>query len=309
MILHQVRFSIAPLALPLILTFSCAGRAPSPAASPPPAASAAPSTAVSFDGETVARLNRMALWLNLLQPESTSPPAFEAHGFPLTADDYEASRDAFLDGRPLTEELEAAFHARLEERALLLRYFEAGGLEDAPSFPPRARDAIRTVLAREILETLLRERPIGPDELRAVYEERKETDYALPARVRVRIIQVETVEEAEELLARLEADEAGFRDLALENSIHESRGDGGELPEFSRGTYAEGFEATVFAMEPGDLRLHTGPSGTFLIDKVTHIAASHVPFDQARPALRRELEEKRREEILRGIREEAGGRE
>lgn len=286
---------------------ACASRTPvhPPIAdAPPPEREAASPRAVAFDRETVSRLNRMASWLILLQPDSAEAPVFEAHGLALSGEEYEAALELFLDGRPPSPEEEAAFRARLEEKALLLRLFEEGGLSGEASFALRARQAIHEVLADQILETLAARDPIQPEEVQALYAERRDSDYALPARARVRIIQVETEEEAEELRALLEEEQAEFRTLAQDRSIHESRADGGELPEFTRGTYAEGFEDTVFGMEPGGLALHSGASGIFLIEKMTHIAASYVPLDQVRADLLGELERQRRAEILRKLRQE-----
>ncbi|MCC5875874.1 MAG: peptidylprolyl isomerase, partial [Candidatus Sumerlaeia bacterium] len=133
----------------------------------------------------------------------------------------------------------------------------------------------------------------------ALYEDRRE-EFAQPERVRVRIVLLEGLDEAEEVLQLLE-EGADFRRLAQERSIHESRIEGGELEEFRRGTFNEDFEEAAFSLDPGELTLVTTGAGTFVMEKVSHVAASYTPFDQVRPLLVDELQTQRRELVLQQV--------
>lgn len=257
---------------------------------------------VALDTETINRLNRMAFWINALVPEETDAEiVWEAHGHSLTRGEYERSLREFLDGREPNGDLLAEYHRELETQVQLIRYLEMGHLNDSERLLDRARPALRERMAELVLETLLDDWEPSQSEIQALYDQRRD-EFAQPERVRVRIVLLEGLDEAEEVLLLLE-EGADFRRLAQERSIHESRSEGGELEEFRRGTFNEEFEEAAFSLEPGELALVTTGAGTFVMEKISHVAASYTPLDQVRPMLVEELQTRRREAILDQVRQ------
>lgn len=251
--------------------------------------------------EIIDQLNRMDFWIRALLPESTDRDVYwESHGYSLSREEYDAALGDFLGEREPTPELVSQFHEALEEQFLLLLFLEKGHLEDSERFLGKARVAFRRQMSELVIEKLLGDWEPSQEELHALYDSRR-SEFSQPERIRVRIILVEGSEEAEEVLSLLEGG-SDFRQTAMERSIHESRVDGGELEEFQRGTFNEAFESLAFSLEPGERDKVTTGAGTFIIEKVSHIADSYTPFEQVRPLLLRELQDQRREAILFDIR-------
>ena len=290
--------------LPLLLLFSsCHLISPSPTAPPAPE-SATPLTddaapqPVALSPEAIERLNRFAFWLDAFLPIHQDDVALTAHGFTLSEGEVAAAL-ARHQGDPAT------FRRKLDEELMLLRFLEKGHLPDSDLFLHDARVVIRSRLADLVLEALRARQPITSEELQAAYEARR-SEFTQPERIRIRMIQVETREEAEEILLRLDEGTIDFRQAAQERSTHESRFEGGELDEFTPGTYNPEFEAVAIALEPGRRALHVSPSGVFIIEKISHAAPSVTPIEQVRPLLLEELEARRRSEIIQSVRTSLG---
>ena len=148
---------------------------------------------------------------------------------------------------------------------------------------------------------------IPETELRAEYERRSDS-FRAPEQVNASHILIridpsrgdtadaEAKAKAERLLARARKGE-DFARLANENTEDPAgKGNGGQLPPFSRGQMAPEFDQAAFEMSPGEIR---GPVKTrfgYHVIRLNSKIAAHVrPFEEVRAQLTSELAERRAE--------------
>jgi peptidyl-prolyl cis-trans isomerase D len=139
------------------------------------------------------------------------------------------------------------------------------------------------------------------EEARNLYHQRSEI-YDLPEQVRARHILLKLASDAGDaevaevearargVLERLRADE-DFAEIAAEISEDPgSKDNGGDLGLFRRGQMVKPFEDAAFSLEPGTLSdLVRSDFGIHIIWVEEHTQAFHVPFEEARETLAREL--------------------
>jgi peptidyl-prolyl cis-trans isomerase D len=139
------------------------------------------------------------------------------------------------------------------------------------------------------------------EEARNLYHQRSEI-YDLPEQVRARHILLKLASDAGDaevaeiearargVLERLRADE-DFAEIAAEISEDPgSKDNGGDLGLFRRGQMVKPFEDAAFSLEPGTLSdLVRSDFGIHIIRVEEHTQAFHVPFEEARETLAREL--------------------
>jgi parvulin-like peptidyl-prolyl isomerase len=135
-------------------------------------------------------------------------------------------------------------------------------------------EQVRDIVIREaVQEELTADIEVSDAEVAAFYEENRETRYDT---AEARHILVETEEEANDILERLEEGE-DFADIAAEESIDTGSGaQGGDLGEFGRGQMVPEFEEAVFTAEIGEV---VGPVETqfgFHIIEVTEREAPEL---------------------------------
>lgn len=126
---------------------------------------------------------------------------------------------------------------------------------------------------------------VPESDLRAAYQERRETQYEVAD---VAHILVDTEEEAEDLLAELEAG-ADFAQLAEEHSTDQfSAVQGGDLGENPRGRFVEGFDEAVWDAGEGEI---VGPVQTEFGYHLIHVRSFRtMSFAEAREELLEELQ-------------------
>lgn len=134
---------------------------------------------------------------------------------------------------------------------------------------------------------------VSDEEVRAFYEQNRETRYD---RASARHIMVDSEAAGQAVLDRLNAGE-DFTALAAELSLdQDSAQSGGDLGEFSRGTYPPPFEDEVFAAGEGDLL------GPIQVDQTWHVVEvtgrTAETFAEASDGIREELLEQRRTEAF-----------
>ncbi|MFC4599172.1 peptidylprolyl isomerase [Cohnella hongkongensis] len=120
--------------------------------------------------------------------------------------------------------------------------------------------------------------PVTEDELKAYFEENKDSTFATtPKEVQASHILVETQEEAEAVLAELN-NGGDFAELAKEKSMDPgSKEQGGDLGFFGRGVMNQRFETAAFALAKGETSDVVEADNGFHIIKVTDIKEAVVP--------------------------------
>ena len=235
--------------------------------------------AADEDGSFKARVQARLL-SQMIQAELMSQAA-EDIGIEVTEADIDAEREAIIEQVGGQE----AFDQIVEDNALTETDVRA-----------QIRDVI---VERRVEESLGEEMEVSNGDVRAYFEENKDTRYD---RVRASHILVPTQAEADALLARLKAGE-DFAALAQQLSQDPGSGQqGGDLGEFTRGRLVPEFEEAAFAANVGDL---VGPIETefgWHVIKVT--ARTNPTFEEVREEIRTELTEQRRAEARTAFRQE-----
>ena len=176
----------------------------------------------------------------------------------------------------------------------------------------RFHDEVRDqLLQRKVIWRILGDRiRISDGDLREFYKEKRtqaNVDFELEAaHILLRIdstssgVEAAAIEQqARELFARAAAGES-FEELARKYSDGPSARSGGYLGPIRRGTLDPDFERIAFDLAPGSIG---GPVRTrFGFHVIKAIARKHMPapeFDEIEPQLRRELQERKRSEVMR----------
>ena len=136
----------------------------------------------------------------------------------------------------------------LVDMALLAKAAEVAGLDKGPDFQRRLA-FLRTRALRNIYVEKQIVGTITPDDIKAEYD-RQSAEFQPQEEISARHILVASKEEAEALIAELDAGK-DFADLAKEKSTGPSGPNGGDLGRFSRGRMVPEFEAAAFDLEAG----------------------------------------------------------
>jgi peptidyl-prolyl cis-trans isomerase C len=172
--------------------------------------------------------------------------------------------------------------------------------EQAASGWDRAPENLETHLKLQKLmnDKILKDIEVTDEEVAAHYEDNR-AYYKRPAAVDISQILVETEEEANQLLAELNAHKSRFEDLAREHSIGPEASAGGHLGTFHRGELPAAFENEVFSLGKGKL------SGVVRTDFGFHIFRTNETFpakdlslDDVSASIRVELLRKKSDEAL-----------
>lgn len=235
--------------------------------------------AADEDGSFKARVQARLL-TQMIQAELLSQAA-EDIGVEITEADIDAEREAIVEQVGGQE----AFDQIVEENALTE--------QDVRS---QIRDL---VVERKVSEALGADVEVTDADVRAFYEENRDTRYD---RVRASHILVPTREEAERAMERLRAGE-DFATLAQELSQDPgSAQQGGDLGEFTRGRLVPEFEEAAFGAEVGEL---VGPIETEFGWHVIQVTGRTNPsLAEVREEIREELGQQRRAEAQTAFRQE-----
>jgi foldase protein PrsA len=140
---------------------------------------------------------------------------------------------------------------------------------------------------------------VTDEEIEAYFEENK-ADFDKPETVRAAHILVETREEAESLLRRLEGG-ADFAELAAEHSLDEATKDnGGDVGEFARGDMEEGFEETAFGLDIGETAIAETGYGFHVVRVTGRTAAREATLESARDDIAEYLTEQKLADLVDG---------
>ncbi|MDX2175225.1 MAG: peptidyl-prolyl cis-trans isomerase [Candidatus Sumerlaeia bacterium] len=284
----------------LLASAGCRSAAPPPRIAAPPSGDGAPPPLEAPAWPPQAAVDPTRDWFGFFIDEEELRDegglALEAYGLAVSRVEFEAGR------RRAEGEDDAAYRERVRRQLLALRWLEGTSAAEDPAVRAALRARLREALAEGVVGRLAAEivRPVGEADVRAEYQ-RRIRDYQTPEMVRIRMIQVDTPTAAAALLARFKAGEE-FAALALAESRHASRENGGLMAPFPRGTLgiAE-LEALAFRLEPGGTGTVETPAGVFIVDKVAAIPGRTEPYDAVAQALRAELERKAVEDARRSV--------
>lgn len=187
---------------------------------------------------------------------------------------------------------------------LLAAQAEAEGIDQTEAFDQRLdflRDrALHNIYFREHVSD-----PVTDADVRARYD--AEIAATPPQNeVRARHILVQTKEEADAIIAELEAG-ADFEQLAQEHSTGPSGPNGGDLGYFTRGRMVPAFEEAAFALEPGQFTTEPVQSefGWHVIKVEDRRPVQPPPFAQVADQIRSVILRERYFEELKKLREAA----
>ena len=154
-----------------------------------------------------------------------------------------ATRELSVSDEVLDERI-TELMADLPEGETVESFVEAAGFSSQEQMRAMLRE---DTLLQETVEALESEIEISDEDLQLAYDENIEA-FALPEQVCARHILLDTVEDAEAVLAELE--EGGdFAELAVDYSTGPSGPNGGDLSCFGRGQMVPPFEEAAFAAE------------------------------------------------------------
>ncbi|PSM16228.1 peptidylprolyl isomerase [Nitratireductor sp. StC3] len=209
------------------------------------------------------------------------------NGAPITEGDLaiaESDLDPQFNQLPPEKRRAAALSAIIEIR-LLAAAAEAGGLADDDAFKRRMAFLRDRALHSAFVEQNVAAK-VGEEAVRERYD-REIADTPPANEIRARHILVKTKEEAEAIIAQLEAGE-DFEALAKEKSTDGAAAQGGDLGYFGPGQMVPAFEKAAFAIEVGAFSKQ--PVETqfgFHVIKVEDKRAQQPPaFDQVQEQLR-----------------------
>ncbi len=135
---------------------------------------------------------------------------------------------------------------------LLLLDAKRNLFEAEPAFKAQLAKLKDNLLSNYAAEKVLSAVTVSDKEARDYYEANKEK-FEIGATVNASHILVATEDEANELLAKINAGEISFEDAAVQHSSCPSKAQGGNLGDFERGQMVPEFDAAVFAMEAGEI--------------------------------------------------------
>lgn len=159
------------------------------------------------------------------------------------------------------------------------------------------RSIEHSVLRREVLQAELSARTeVGDAEVIAAYERRKAAEFTEPASVTLQEIVVTDRDLARELAARA-GEGADFSELARAHSVGPTAAAGGDLGTLAPSDLSPTIAKVLDELEPGEISPPL-PSGDEyrLLRLVLRTEARVKPFEEVKAVLRRQLQNRRREE-------------
>jgi len=125
--------------------------------------------------------------------------------------------------------------------------------EREPEFKAQFARVKEEMLANYAIEKAVRDVRVKDEELQKYYDENKD-QFVSGATVNASHILVDSVDKANDILAKINAGEIAFEDAAKQFSSCPSSKDGGSLGDFSRGQMVPEFDEACFSMEIGEIR-------------------------------------------------------
>lgn len=199
------------------------------------------------------------------------------------------------------------------DELISMRLFALDGakakLDETPEFKSTMENLRVRVLAQTAMREVIKDVTVTDDEAKKFYDENHD-HFTQPEKVHARHILLEDDAESADKIAKIQADlKAGtsFEDLAKSMSKDPgSAANGGDLGEFQKGQMVKEFEDAAFALkEPGDISEPVKTQfGWHIIKLEKHIPAAPIPFDEVKPQIIQEVENRKIGDILKTRTEE-----
>ncbi len=141
---------------------------------------------------------------------------------------------------------------QLITQTLLIQKADELNLREDPEIAFQVKSAVDQILIQALLEKeIIEETRLSDEDIELYYEENKE-DYWQEEEIHALNILVETEEEAEDIVKKLEEGE-DFSKLAEDASIASSASEGGDIGFISKGTLRSEIEEQLFILNPGEI--------------------------------------------------------
>jgi parvulin-like peptidyl-prolyl isomerase len=141
---------------------------------------------------------------------------------------------------------------QLITQTLLIQKADELNLREDPEIAFQVKNTVDQILIQALLEReIIEETNLSDEEIELYYEENKE-NYWQEEEIHALDILVETEEEAENILKKLEEGE-DFSKLAEDASIASSASEGGDIGFISKGTLRSEIEDQLFILNPGEI--------------------------------------------------------
>lgn len=150
------------------------------------------------------------------------------------------------------EEYKKQIVDRLEEIVLFAALADELKIEETQEFKDAMALAARDCLAQMAMQEALKDVEVLDSDVEDFYEENK-ANFVNPGMAAARHILVDDEEKANEIKAKIEAEEISFEDAAKEHSSCPSAEQGGDLGQFGKGQMVPEFDEAVFSSEAGAL--------------------------------------------------------
>ncbi len=188
----------------------------------------------------------------------------------------------------------------LIERHLLAQYAVKEGIADTEEY--RRRLALYQAKALRDAYFFQKIRPMVTEEdIRKVYDE-EAAKLQQTERIRARVIQVATEQEANDILGRL-ANGESFEDLAKKYSLDGSKEVGGDLGYFTAEDMVPEFSKAAFALKVGEVSPPVKTDlGWYIIRVDDRKQGTAQPYDQVKPAIRNVLLRRKVGDVMEKIR-------
>lgn len=188
----------------------------------------------------------------------------------------------------------------LIERHLLAQYAVKEGIADTEEY--KRRLALYQAKALRDAYFFQKIRPmVTEEEIRKVYDE-EAVKLQQTERIRARVIQVATEQEANDILGRLANGET-FEDLAKKYSLDGSKEAGGDLGYFTAEDMVAEFSKAAFALKVGEVSKPVKTDlGWYIIRVDDRKQGVAQPYDQVKPAIRNVLLRRKVGEVMEKLR-------
>lgn len=188
----------------------------------------------------------------------------------------------------------------LIERHLLAQYAVKEGIADTEEY--KRRLALYQAKALRDAYFFQKIRPmVTEEEIRKVYDE-EAVKLQQTERIRARVIQVATEQEANDILGRLANGET-FEDLAKKYSLDGSKEAGGDLGYFTADDMVAEFSKAAFALKVGEVSKPVKTDlGWYIIRVDDRKQGVAQPYDQVKPAIRNVLLRRKVGEVMEKLR-------